>query len=241
MRKGQIFTIDTIVGIIIVISVLSTAYGFSSYYSTLNALSSSNNNIVATVSSAAFAFISLNKTTAMLDNFQNGAITSAEFSSYVSSHLGRELTLPYYVFVNTKENYSNGSSYLVDTFNNSYANFNSQNSFISIPEVVLVSNFSSLCGNTCSTQFSAGSIFPTQSTEVAATNCTVFNNVGVHVTGWTVRNNTPAGSCTITAGTYSSALPNNYLIKAYTSAGSFLGNTTLHILGLDVVSIEAQS
>lgn len=241
MKKGQIFTIDTVIGIIIVISLLTTAYGFSSYYLTLNALSSSSNNIVAAVSSAAFAFTVFNTTHLNIDKLQNGVININNISKYVSSNLGSELIIPYSVTIFAKENYSSNTSSLVDIFNKSYTGFNPHSSFISIPQVLVISNFSSLCGAGCSSNLSIESVFPTQSAVLSATNCTVSKNNGAPVAGWTIQNDTPSGSCTITAGNYSAAPPNNYLVNAFSSSGGFVGNTTLYVMSLDLVSIDAQS
>ena len=237
--RAQIFTIDLVLGAIIILSILGGAYGLSSYYSYLNQASISNADLNAQISSAITSFMIVTQTRTQLDNFQVGITSASTFENYTINTLGEEIGLPYSISVYALETYSEAipNVQLLSYASNGFENGSAIEAF---SEPIIVTNQTSLCGSACNFSLQAQSAFPGENLTVNAAKCNVYTNKGSG-TGWGVFNNTPAGYCTIQVGSYAAgALPNNYLVKAYNSTGSFEGNTTLYVLGLDLIQLKIQ-
>ncbi len=239
--KGQVFTMDLVLGTIIILSIISSAYVVSSAYSTATRSTLSNSNLVSEYSSAVAAFTLVNATMPQIFAFQNGGSLST-VTNYIKSTLGAELATPYSVSVYALEDYSQGSGGVpnVSLFSFNSSGFSGLN-FQAYNEPILVTNTSSLCGTSCNVSLIANSTFPSLTTEVNAAGCSVFTDSGASVSGWTVQNNTPAGYCTITVAPYNSGgKPGNYLVST-TNGTVSEGKTTLYVLGLDLIRIEVQT
>ncbi len=241
--KGQIFTMDLVLGTIIILSVISSAYVVSSSYSTATQSTLSNNDLLSQYSSAVTSFTLVNTTMPHLFAFQSSGSLAA-VTSYIQSTLGEELSTPYSVSLYALEDYSASSGGVPNIFLFGYNSSGFIGShFQAYNEPVLVTNTSSLCGASCNVSLIANSTFPSLSTEVNAEGCSVYTPSGTAVSGWTIQNNTPSGYCTITVGAYNAGgKPGNYLVEAYkTPGGASDGETTLYILGIDLMQIKVQT
>ena len=87
MKKGQVFTIDLVIGTIIILGVLVSAYSITNYYLSINSSITTNGNFLSLVSSAVSSFSEVSSTSTALLQFQNGGSSSA-LSSYVLNILG---------------------------------------------------------------------------------------------------------------------------------------------------------
>ncbi len=233
--KAQIFTIDLVLGAVIILSILAGAYGLSAYYSSLSQASISSADLSAQISSAVTSFMAVTQTRGEIDTFQVNITPASRstFETYTLDTLGKELEVPYSISIYALENYSDQIptvqllSYLSPGFQNS-------SGLEVFSEPIIVTNQTPLCTiATCNISLQAKSVFPDENSTVNAPDCNVYKNNG-SVTHWNVFNDTPAGFCTIAVGNYTRALPNNYLVK--TSEG----NTTLYVLGLDLIQIKVQ-
>lgn len=249
--KGQVFSMDLIIGAMIVTSVLISAYALSGYYTSLNQTYISAGNAVGEFSTAVTSFLLVNTTGTQLVSLQNGGSQSA-FKTYVLQTLGKELDFPYYISVNVLLDYN---QYLPNTnvFNYSSPTFSQNSSSIQqYNEPIFVTNSSSLCGSICNYSLDSQSAFPGENMTLNAPGCSIFNGgnsrVGpaIGANGWDVFNNTPTGKCTITVGPYitpstGSGTPDNYLVKAYsgsTSSAVSEGEITVFSVALDLVTIK---
>lgn len=235
MRRGQVFTLDLLLGTIIIISVLTSAYLITSSYLSTNESFNFNTNVIGSSASAASAFAFVNSTSSALLSLENGGPTFG-FENYSVSVIKSEITLPFFIKVLEKTNYPSTSppnSLLVSYYSASFSNSSSATVFY---EPLIVSNMSSLCGSSCNYSLYIGSVFMGQNTTLNAPECTVSTNTGAS-TGWKIFNNTAAG-CVVSVSP--SANPNNYLVKAYSSSGSSEGETTLHVFSLNLIEIGVQ-
>ncbi len=232
MRRAQIFTLDLVLGSVIILSILSTTYAISSYYSTVNNSLNIKSNIMDAASSAASAFSITYYTDDALVQLHTTHNT-AVFLDYVKSTLGAMMVRPYSLTVLTKTNYSGAGIPNVPIFDYTVPGFDTL-SYSAFYEPVIVTNSSTLCYSYCDPSLSLNDVFPGQSALLSAAECSVLYGNG-SVTGWTVLNNTPSGKCTIEVP--SSANPQNYLVNAYSGPGAFEGNTTLHVVVLDLLEI----
>jgi hypothetical protein len=236
--RAQIFTIDLVLGTIIILSILGGAYGISAYYSSLNQSAISSGDLSGEFSSAVTALMLVNTTRTQVFNLQNGS-PSSTFSSYIQQTLGKEIPFPYSVTIYFLEDYANLKVPNVPIFSFSSSGFSNMSSSQTFYEPLLVTNSSPLCSSLCNSSLGPISTFPTQNVTVNAPKCLLYTN-SQHSTGWQVFNNTPAGQCTIAVGSYFVKGPNNYLIKAYSSAGVSEGQLTLYVFGLALVVVKIQ-
>jgi hypothetical protein len=235
MKKGQVFTIDLVIGSIIVLAVITSAYAITSYYLTVNSSITSNSDFISQVYSAVSSFSVVSSTNNGLLLFQNGGSASA-LNSYISSVLGREISSPFLLQVFTKSNYSTNDtpSNLIFTYN---SRFSSSGSYSAFYEPLLITNYSIACGSSCNSSLSIKSVFPSYNDTINAPNCNVLYGNGT-VTGWTTLDNTPAGYCTIEVPSY--ADPNSYDVVTSASNGASTGSATLYILSIDLLKFEVQ-
>ncbi len=235
MKKGQVFTIDLVVGSIIILSVIASAYAITSYYLTLNSSITTDNDFLSQIYSAVSSFSVVSSTTNQLLLFQNGGSVST-LNSYVSSVLNLEISSPFLLEVFTKSNYSNNDtpSSLIFSYN---SRFSSSHSYSTFYEPLLITNYSSACGSSCNSSLSIKSVFPSYNDTINAPDCNVLYGNGT-VTGWTILNDTPSGHCTILVPSY--AGPNSYDVVTSSSTGVSTGSATLHILALDLLKLEVQ-
>jgi hypothetical protein len=235
MNKGQVFTIDLVVGSIIILSVITSAYAITSYYLKLNSSITTDSDFISQVYSAVSSFSLVSSTENQLLLFENGGSASA-LDSYVSSVLGSELSGPFLLNVFTKSNYSNSSlpSNLIFSYN---SRFLSSSSYSTFYEPLVVTNYSSACGSSCNASLSINSVFPSYNDTINAPNCNVLYGNGT-VTGWTILNDTPSGYCTILVPSY--ANPNSYDVVTSSSTGVSTGSATLHILAIDLLEFKVQ-
>ncbi len=239
--RAQVFTIDLVLGAVIILSIVGGAYGLSAYYFSLSQASISNSDLSAQISSAITSFMTVTQTRTQLDNLQVNVTTISKsgFKNYTIETLGEELGLPYSISIYALENYSSQipNVQLLSYDSNGFENGTSIEAF---SEPIIVTNKTSLCASACNFSLQAQSAFPGENLTVNTAECNVYTNKG-SATGWKVFNNTPLGYCTIEVGSYlGGALPNNYLVKAYNSTSSFKGNTTLYVLGLDLIQLKIQ-
>ncbi|MCL5009479.1 MAG: hypothetical protein M1433_00640 [Candidatus Parvarchaeota archaeon] len=241
--KGQIFTMDLVLGTIILLSVISSAYLISSTYLSATQSNLSNNDLLSQYSSAVTSFVLVNTTMPKMFYVQSSGNLPTVID-YIQSTLGEELSTPYSVSLYALENYSRTSlgvpDILIFEYNSSgFSGVNTQ----AYTEPILVTNVSSLCGSSCNASLLVNSTFPSLSTEVNAQACTVSTQTGEPVSGWTIQNDTPSGYCKITVGAYNSGgKPGNYLVNAYkTPGGASDGETTLYVLGIDTLLIRVQT
>ena len=233
MKKGQIFTIDLVVGSIIILSVITSAYAITNYYLSINSSITTNSNFASLAYSAISAFSTVSSTESALLNFQNGGSPTA-LSNYIVNVFGSEISNPFSIDVFTKTNYSSDS--IPDSLLFSYnSGLTSSLSYLNFYEPILVTNYSSACGSSCNSSLSVNSVFPSYNTSVNAVNCNVLYGNGT-VTGWTILNNTPAGYCTIEVPPY--ANPNSYDVVTSSSSGVSTGSTTLHIISIDLMQFK---
>ncbi len=199
----------------------------------------SSGDLSAQFSSAVTAFVLVNSTRFQLLDLQNGGPAST-FLAYVQSTMGKEMNFPYSISVYALETYTSAAIPNVNIFSYASNGFSNSVSTQTFYEPVVVTNSTSLCGTACNFSLNVQSGFPGQNVTVDAPNCEAYTN-SFYPTGWVVYNNTPAGECTILIGGYLvNGLPNNYLIKAYSSGGGADGQATLYVLGLDTVVIKVQ-
>ena len=233
MNKGQVFTIDLVVGSIIILGVITSAYAITSYYLKLNGSITTNSDFISQVYSAVSSFSVVSSTENQLLLFQNGGSASA-LNSYVSSVLGSELSGPFLLQVFTKSTYSNSDlpSNLIFSYN---SRFSSSSSYSTFYEPVIITNYSSACGSSCNTSLSINSVFPSYNDTINAPNCNVLYGNGT-VTGWTILNNVPSGYCTIFVPSY--ADPNSYDVVTSSSTGVSTGSATLHVLAIDLLEFK---
>ncbi|MCL4399557.1 hypothetical protein M1293_03590 [Candidatus Parvarchaeota archaeon] len=234
--KAQVFTLDLVIGTVIILSIIASVYSISSYYSSINQSVISSGSVSGTYSSAVSAFSISNITIQNIDALQVAGDTSA-FQTYVVSTLGKELPVPFSINLYAKEVYSGYYLPNVSLFAYSSSGFPSTSAISVFYEPVIVTNQSSLCGSSCNVSLQAQSVFPGENSTVAAPDCTVSTNTGAS-TGWRIVNDSPSGFCTIEVGSYSDAKPDNYLVKAYSSSGTSEGETTMFVLSLDYLKIE---
>jgi hypothetical protein len=241
--KGQIFTLDLIIGLILITLLLGSAYSLASYYSDANVSINTNANFQALYSSTASSFAVSNSTISAIDAFQNGGTASA-VSSYIISILGNEIFVPYKITFYGESSYlapQLPSTELVHYASPDFGNFSGVLSFTNL---ILVSNFTAACGGSCDyAGFPPGSVFPSQSFQVNAPDCTVHSPNGTNVLslGWSISNNTPSGSCTIgVSSNVNNAPPNDYLVKAYSGA-TLDGETTLFVLAIDSIVLQIKT
>jgi hypothetical protein len=247
--KGQVFTIDLVLGAVIILSIIGSAYSLSAYYSSLSQITISNGNLVSEVSSAITAFVTANSTRDSIEYFQSSSGATAFFTSFtnnITQSLGQELNFPYSISIYTIGNYTNGE--LVPNlllFSYETPAFVSGAPSISFYEPIVVTQQTSACRNTCNFSLQAGSIFIGENATLNAAKCNIYSLTGAKlvVGSWHVFNNTPTGYCTLEAPKYPSVggTPKSYLVKAYNLGGTFIGNTTLHTMGLDLIQIEVQA
>ncbi len=234
MNRAQIFTLDLVMGSVIILSILSTTYTISTYYSTINSSLNIKSNIINSASSAASAFALVGTTDNALVQLHSTGNT-AIFLDYVKSTLGAMLTRPYSISIQTKSDYGTSSAPNITIFNYTSPGF-SDLSYSSFYEPVIVSDLSTLCYSNCDPSLSIKDVFAGQNATLNAPYCTVFYNNGTEVP-WTVLNDTTGSECTIKVS--SAAYPQNYLVNAFSSPGTFEGNTTLYVLALDLIHIKA--
>lgn len=234
--KGQVFTLDLIVGFAIIVSILATAYYISNQNLLSEQSSVSNINVVSRLYSVLNAFANSNLTLFYIDKFQN---SNAAISSYLNNQMSLMSPYPFNLSIFAKENYSNNAipnTYLMSVSSPVFHNYGEE---YSLSSLIVIYNQSKACVK-CDDAISAKSGFPQQNVTVNAAECTVYTPSGVNVLsdGWEVYNKTPSSNyCTITIGKYSNALPTSYLVKAYNGTGTYLGNTTLHVLALDLIKL----
>jgi hypothetical protein len=235
MKKGQVFTIDLVVGSIIILAVITSAYALTSYYLTLNSSITTNSDFIFQIYSAVSSFSTVSSTENQLLSFQNGGSSSA-LNSYVSSVLGSELSSPFLLQVFTKSNYSNNDtpSNLIFSYN---SRFSPSSSYSTFYEPLLITNYSSACGSSCNNSLSINSVFPSYNDTINAPNCNVLYGNGT-VTGWTILNDTPSGYCTILVPSY--ADPNSYDVVTSSSTGTSTGSATLYVLAIDLLEFKIQ-
>ncbi len=237
MKRAQVFTLDLIVGLAIIASIISFAYYMSSQYLSSEQSSISNINAVSSIYSGFESFIDSNTTVKYFDMMQ---VSGISISPYINSHLSDIISYPFKLSLYAKENYLNSRLPNVSIFSYTSSNFNNQSSIYYLSSLILVYNSSKACVN-CNNLIIAKSGFPDQNITINSAKCSIYSPSGVNVLskGWIVYNETPTStSCTVTIGNYSNALPTSYLVKAYNGTGSFIGNSTLHVLGLDTVSLS---
>ncbi|MGC8533256.1 MAG: hypothetical protein ACP5MV_01330 [Candidatus Parvarchaeum sp.] len=235
MKKGQVFTIDLVVGSIIILGVIASAYAITSYYLTLNSSITTNSDFLSQIYSAVSSFSVVSSTTNQLLIFQNGGSAST-LNSYISSVLNSEISSPFLLQVFTKSNYSNNDtpSDLIFSYD---SRFSPSSSYSTFYEPLLVTNYSSACGSSCNSSLSIKSVFPSYNDTINAPDCNVLYINGT-VTGWTTLNDTPSGYCTIFVPSY--ADPNSYDVVTSSSTGVSTGSATLHILAIDLLKFEVQ-
>ena len=231
MKKGQIFTIDLVVGSILILSVITSAYAITGYYMSLNSSITTNSNFVSLAYSAISAFSTVSSTQSALLQFQNGGPVSV-LSDYVSSVLGSELHTPFLLKVLAKSNYSSNST--PDSLIFSY-NAGITSSYLRFYEPIVVTNYSSACGSSCNSSLSINSVFPSYNTTINEPNCNVLYGNG-STTGWTILNNTPSTYCTIEVPL--SANPGSYNVVTSSSSGVSTGSATLQVIVLDLMEFE---
>ncbi|EFD92518.1 MAG: hypothetical protein BJBARM5_0779 [Candidatus Parvarchaeum acidophilus ARMAN-5] len=233
MKKGQVFTIDLVIGTIIILGVLVSAYSITNYYLSINSSITTNGNFLSLVSSAVSSFSEVSSTSTALLQFQNGGSSSA-LSSYVLNILGSEINGPFLINVMTKSNYSSNDTpnSLIFSYN---SGLSSSLSYLKFYEPILVTNYSSACGSSCNSSLSIGSVFPSYNTTINAVNCNVFYSNG-STTGWTILHNTPSGYCTIQVPSF--AAPNSYDVVTQSSTGESTGSATLQVIALDLLEFE---
>ena len=103
--KAQVFTLDLVIGTVIILSIIASVYSISSYYSSINQSVISSGSVSGTYSSAVSAFSISNITIQNIDALQVAGDTSA-FQTYVVSTLGKELPVPFSINLYAKEVYS---------------------------------------------------------------------------------------------------------------------------------------
>ena len=235
MKKGQVFTIDLVVGSIIILSVIASAYAITSYYFTLNSSITTNSNFIAQAYSAVSSFAAVSSTLNSLILLQNDGSNLA-FANYVSATLDTEIHSPFLFKVFTKTNYSSNSmpDSLIFSYNSS---FSSSSAYFNFYEPLLVTNYSSACGSSCNLSLSIQSVFPSYNSTINAQDCNVLYANG-SITGWTILNNTPSGYCTIEIP--SSAAPNSYEVVTASASAVPTGSATLHVLAMDLLEFEVQ-
>ncbi|MEM0143223.1 MAG: hypothetical protein QXL94_04650 [Candidatus Parvarchaeum sp.] len=232
MKKGQVFTIDLVVGSIIILGVITSAYAITSYYLKLNSSITTDSDFISQVYSAVSSFSAVSSTSSQLLSFQNGG-SSSTLNAYVSSVLGSELPGPFLFQVFTKSNYSTN-----DTPNDLIFSYNfgfSPASYSTFYEPLLITNYSSACNSACNTSLSINAVFPSYNDTVNAVNCNVLYSNGT-ATGWTTLNDTPSGYCTVQVPAY--ANPNSYDVVTSSSSGVSTGSTTLHVIVIDLLKFE---
>ena len=235
MKKGQVFTIDLVMGSIIILSVITSAYAITSYYLNLNSSITTDNDFISQIYSAVSSFSTVSSTVNSILSFQNGGSASA-LTSYVSSVMGSEITSPFLFQVFTKTNYSSNStpSDLIFSYNSGFSPSTSYSTFY---EPILITNYSSACGASCNSSLSIKSVFPSYNDTINAPNCNVLYGNGA-VTGWTILDNTPSGYCTIEVPF--SADPNSYDVVTSSASGASTGAATLHVIVIDLLKFEVQ-
>ncbi len=227
MKKGQIFTIDLVVGSIIILSVIISAYSITNYYLSLNSSITTNSNFISLVYSAISSFSTVSSTQSALLNFQEGGSSSA-LSNYISSTFNAEIHSPFTINIFKKSNYSSDS--IPDSLIFSYSSGPSSSSYLDFYEPIIITNYSSACGSSCNSSLSINSVFPSYNTTINSVNCNVLYGNGT-ATGWTILNNTPSGYCTIEVP--SSANPGGYDTVTASS-----GSATLRVIVLDLMQFE---
>ncbi len=237
--RAQVFTMDLVIGMVLILSIIGSAYALSSYYTTLNGNLFAQSDISETFASATSAFMLVNTTQVQIVGLQNGG-PSGTFQTYIQNTLGKEVDTPYTISVYTENSYTDYALPLSRLFTYASPTFASLSTIASFNEPMIVTNTSSVCGGSCNFSLSIQSAFPTENTTLNTANCTVVNNKKQILTGWKVFNNTPAGTCTIQLGSPSNAEPNNYLVTGYTKSGTKQGNTTLYVLAFDLVDIQIE-
>ncbi len=235
MKKGQVFTIDLVVGSIIILGVITSAYAISTYYFTLNSSITTNSDFISQTYSAVSAFSTVTSTTNNLLILQNGG-SNASFVNYVSATLKGMIPGHFLLQVFTQANYS--STEIPNQLVFSYSSgFSSAASYSNFYEPVLIANYSSACGNSCNSSLSIKSVFPSYNDTINAPNCAVLYD-NDSSTGWTTLNDTPSGYCTIEIPYY--AAPNSYIVETASSTGSSTGSATLHVIALDLLEFEVE-
>ena len=245
--RAQVFTMDLVIGSVIILSILSSAYALSSYYSGLNSSFTVNGDTSNAISSATSAFIMANSTKDELFHLQGG-MPYSDFLNYVESTLGKEVSYPYSITVYAQSPYSAPSLPSLALFSYSTQSFSQSSSLYSFHYPILISNFGFTssaypCNGACNASLSANSVFPGESSSLNAPKCNVINTSNGAYLPWGVNGSTTCAinvPSTGSPGTPSS-LVGEYYVKAYTSGGVYLGETPLYVLGLLVVDIMVQS
>ena len=235
MKKGQVFTIDLVVGSIIILSVITSAYALTSYYLSLNGSITTNSDFISQIYSAVSSFSTVSPTANALVLFQNSG-SASNLDNYVSSVLGSEISSPFLFQVFTKTDYYSNSTPndLIFSYNSGFSPSSSYSTFY---EPVLVANYSSACDSSCNSSLSINSVFPSYNDTINAENCNVLYSNGTS-TGWTILNNTPSGDCTIEIPSY--AGPNSYDVTTTAASGASTGSATLYVLAIDLLKFEVQ-
>ena len=108
VMKAQIFTLDLIIGLALIISMISLSYYIFNYYLKYNLQVMSQNNRVLSMYSAFNSFLASNTTLYEFAGFEGSQISQSSLNSYVASTLKVELNSPFSLTVYT--NSSAGST-----------------------------------------------------------------------------------------------------------------------------------
>ncbi|MGC8516517.1 MAG: hypothetical protein ACP5MT_01305 [Candidatus Acidifodinimicrobium sp.] len=120
VMKAQIFTLDLIIGLSLVISMISLSYYIFNYYLRYDLQVMSQNNRVLSVYSAFNSFLASNTTLYEFAEFENSQISQNTLNNYIISTLKVELGSPFSLTV-----YTNSSAGSTSVPNKEIYSFNS--------------------------------------------------------------------------------------------------------------------
>ncbi|MCW1294095.1 MAG: hypothetical protein OH316_00370 [Candidatus Parvarchaeota archaeon] len=137
--KAQIFTLDLIIGLILVISIISASYYIFNYYLKYNLQTMSQDNKVLSIYSAFNSFLASNSTVYKFAGFEESTVSASSLNAYIAGTLKAEIGSPFSLLVYT--NSTAGSSALpnnlIYTYNSSGFSPNSGNTLATSQLVVI--------------------------------------------------------------------------------------------------------
>ncbi|MDP8012971.1 MAG: hypothetical protein RAK22_02620, partial [Nanoarchaeota archaeon] len=166
--KAQVFTLDLVIGLAIILAILSAAYYISNIY--LSYVSSQNLNVdaIGQISSAVSAFADSSSTVSAIDSLQ----VSGKNTGYLTNTLNQEIPYPYELTVLADESYTTLSLPSVVLYSYVSPSFGG-NSIYSLSKIIVIYNSSSACVD-CNASIVARSSFPSENTTISVPKCSIF-------------------------------------------------------------------
>lgn len=116
--RAQIFTLDLVIGLILILSIVSASYYIFNYYLKYSLQALSQDNRVLSVYSAFNSFLASNSTVHEFAGFEESTVSAASLDAYIAGTLKAEINLPFSLSVYT--NSTAGSSALPNDLIYSY-------------------------------------------------------------------------------------------------------------------------